>query len=150
MLVRRSSEPFRDLSVLRRQMDELFNRSWLSFFDSEEGEAISAWAPTMDVIEHDDHILLRAELPGLTRDDVELTVENNTLSIRGDKKFEYSTEEGQYRRIESRFGSFYRSFTLPTTVDQDRIEANFKNGVLEIRLPKVEQAKPKKIAVKVH
>lgn len=149
MLVRRTqTDPFRDFAGLRRQMDDVFNRS-LGAFLGDNGETMSSWAPAMDVLERDGEIVLRAELPGLTDEDVEITIENNTLSLRGEKKFEEETEqEGVYRRVERRYGSFYRSFSLPSTVDQDSIDANFRNGVLEIHLPKVEQAKPRKIAVK--
>lgn len=149
MLVRRTQrDPFGDFGTLRRQMDEVFNRTLTNFL-GEDGETMSSWAPAMDVLERDNEIVLRAELPGLGEEDVEITVENNTLSLRGEKKFEEATEEqGVYRRVERRYGSFYRSFSLPSTVDQDSIDASFHNGVLEIHLPKVEQAKPRKITVK--
>lgn len=150
MLVRRN-DPFRDMSVLRRQMDDLFNRNVLGVFsDAGNGETMADWTPAMDVLETEDTVVLRAELPGLTEQDVEITLENNVLSLRGEKKFEHEEKEGSYRRIETRYGSFYRSFSLPTTVDQGKIDAKFRNGVLEITLPKAEQAKPKKIAVKVN
>ena len=150
MLVRRT-DPFRDLTVLRKQMDDVFNRSLSGMLSNgEDSESMSSWVPAMDVLETEDKVLLRAELPGLTQDDVQLTVENNVLTLSGDKHFSHEASEGHYRRIESRYGSFYRSFTLPSTVDQDRIDANFRNGVLEIELPKAEKAKPKKIEVKVN
>ena len=150
MLVRRT-DPFRDLTVLRKQMDDLFNRSLTGVLaNGEDSESMASWVPAMDVVETEDKVLLRAELPGLTQEDVELTVENNVLTLSGNKKFEHEETEGHYRRLESRYGSFYRSFTLPSTVDQERIDANFRNGVLEIELPKAEKAKPKKIAVKVN
>lgn len=149
MLVRRTATPpLNDLNVLRRQMDDIFSRSLGNFFDNGEGETMSSWAPAMDVIERENEVILRAELPGLSEEDVEITIENNTLSLRGEKRFEEEAEDGNYRRVERRYGSFYRSFSLPSTVDQESIDANFKNGVLEIGLPKVEQAKPRKITVK--
>ena len=144
MLVRRS-DPFRELGLLSRRLDDLFGGT-----NGEAGETTANWAPTIDVIEKDDNILLRAELPGLSEEDVEITVENRHLTIQGEKKFEHEESEGNYRRLESRYGSFYRSFSLPNTVDQERIDARFAKGVLEIELPKAEQAKPKKISVKVH
>lgn len=148
MLVRR--DPFRELNSIRRVMDDVFNRSMSRFIDegTEDNGALSSWTPTMDIIERNDEIRLRAELPGLTEEDVDITVENNVLTIQGEKKFEESEEEGAYRRIESAYGTFYRRFTLPATVEQDRIDASFSNGVLTVTLPKAEQAKPKKIAVK--
>jgi HSP20 family protein len=149
MLVRRT-DPFRDLTVLRKQMDDLFNRSLTGLTNGEEGESMSNWVPAMDVLETEDKVVLRAELPGMTQEDVHLTVENNVLTLSGEKNFSHEESEGHYRRIESRYGSFYRSFTLPSTVDQEKIDANFRNGVLEIVLPKAEKAKPKKIEVKVN
>lgn len=154
MLVRRTAGPFRDLTVLRKQMDDLFNRSLTGLTNGEEGESgsstLSSWVPAMDVLETEDKVILRAELPGLTQEDVQLTVENNVLTLSGEKNFRHEESEGHYRRIESRYGSFYRSFTLPSTVDQERIDAKFAHGVLEIELPKAEKAKPKKIEVKVN
>ena len=150
MLVRRT-DPFRDMTVLRRQMDDLFNRGFAGFLgEPDNGETMASWSPAMDVLETEDSVVLRAELPGLTEQDVEITVENNVLTLRGEKKFEHDESEGNYRRIESRYGSFYRSFSLPTSVDKERIDAKFANGVLQISLPKAEKAKPKKIAVKVN
>ena len=143
MLVRRS-DPFRELGLLSRRLDKVFSDT-----NGEAGEAMANWAPTMDVIEKDESILLRAELPGMQEEDVEITVENRHLTIQGEKKFEHEESEGNYRRLESRYGSFYRTFSLPNTVDQERIDAHFTKGVLEIELPKAEQAKPKKISVKV-
>ena len=143
MLVRRS-DPFRELGLLSRRLDTVFRGE-----DGEAGEAMANWAPTMDVIEKDESILLRAELPGMQEEDVEITVENRHLTIQGEKKFAHEESEGNYRRLESRYGSFYRTFSLPSSVDQERIDAHFSKGVLEIELPKAEQAKPKKISVKV-
>lgn len=152
MLVRtRQAAPFRDLNVLRTQLDELFNHGFSNLFDgADSGETIANWTPAMDVIETKDSVVLRAELPGLSDKDVEISVEGNTLSLKGEKKSHYEDQEGSYRRAETRYGSFYRSFSLPNSVDQDKIDAQFTHGVLEITLPKVEKAKPKKIAVKAH
>jgi len=143
MLVRRAN-PFRELGLLSARLDDMFGD-----VNGDARETKANWAPTIDVIEKDDSIVLRAELPGMEEEDVEITVENRNLTIQGEKKFEHEETEGNYRRLESRYGSFYRSFSLPTTVDQDRIDARFSKGVLEIELPKAEQAKPKKISVKV-
>ena len=143
MLVRRS-DPLRDLALLSRRMDDMFRGA-----NGDAGEAMANWTPTMDVVEQDDRIVLRAELPGMSDEDVEITVENRTLTIQGEKKFEHEETEGHFHRLESRYGSFYRSFSLPISVDQERIDARFSKGVLEIELPKAEQAKPKKISVKV-
>ena len=143
MLVRRS-DPFRELGLLSRRLDVMFGGT-----NGEASPTMANWAPTIDVIEKDDSILLRAELPGMSEEDIEITVENRHLTIQGEKKFEHEEGEGNYRRLESRYGSFYRTFSLPNTVDQERIDARFAKGVLEIELPKSEQAKPKKISVTV-
>ncbi len=144
MLVRHNAPSVRDFNRLFSRMDNAFRG-----VDADSGDAMANWSPNMDVIEQEDRILLRAELPGMSDGDVEITVENRTLSIHGEKKFEHEESDGHFRRLESRYGSFYRSFSLPNSVDQDRIDARFAKGVLEIDLPKAEQAKPKKISVKV-
>ena len=144
MLVRRSN-PFSELGLLSNRLDDMFGDA-----NGEPREARANWAPTIDVIEKDDRIMLRAELPGMNEEDVEITVENRYLTIQGEKKFEHEESEGNYRRLESRYGSFYRTFSLPSSVDQEQIDAHFSKGVLQIELPKAEQAKPKKISVKVH
>ncbi len=150
MLLRRT-EPFRDLTFLHRQLDDLFSRGWTATrTNGEASGSMASWTPAMDVLEKGDSILLRAELPGLTQEDVEITVEKNTLTLKGEKKFEDTEDNDNYKRVESQYGSFYRSFSLPATVDQDAIDANFAKGVLEMTLPKAERAKPKKIAVSVN
>ncbi len=144
MLVRRNNDPFRNLDRFVLRVDDMFRG-----VQGKTGEAMANWTPTMDVIEKDDRIVLRTELPGMSEEDVEITVENRNLTIQGEKKFEHEESEGHFRRLESRYGSFSRSFNLPETVDQERIDARFAKGVLEIELPKAEQAKPKKISVTV-
>lgn len=145
--LRRNYEPFPELFRLRNQMDRMFDDTVSRFFESGDSERAS-WTPAVDVVEEDDRILVRAELPGLTQDDIELTVENNQLTLKGEKRFEETSENGQYRRIESRYGHFIRQFPLPSTVDQERIDATFKDGILRLTLPKAEVAKPKRIEVK--
>ncbi|MFQ5745225.1 MAG: Hsp20/alpha crystallin family protein [Acidobacteriota bacterium] len=141
-------DPFRDLRFLHRRMDRLFNEALSGYPDSAEGEPITAsWVPAVDIYEGDAAITLRAELPGLSEDDVEVTLEDGRLTVKGEKKLEQEEKEGEYRRIESRYGAFYRSFPLPNTVDKEQIKARFDNGVLEVSLPKAEAAKPKRIAV---
>ena len=154
MLVRRY-DPFHDLTGfanLAGQLDRVLGGA-LAGRDQSEGsdnQSASTWAPPMDVVKNDTEIRIRAELPGLSEEEVEITVENNRLSLKGEKKLENEENAGHYRRLESRYGSFHRTFGLPNLVDQDAIDANFRNGVLEIVLPKVEAAQPKKIAVKVN
>ena len=108
------------------------------------------WVPPVDIYETENHdLVVRAELPGLNREDIEVTVENSTLVLKGDKKLDTEVKEENYRRIERTYGTFHRSFTLPNTVDPSRISAEFKNGVLTVKLPFREEAKPRSISVDV-
>ncbi len=149
MLVRRTNT-FPHLTLLQRRFGTMTAGNWGGLFESPAPAATGRWAPAMDVIEQEDQILLRAELPGLTEEDVEITLEDNKLTLKGEKTFQHDASDGHYRRIESGYGSFRRVFTLPTAVDQEHIDAQFRNGVLVISLPKAEQAKPKKIEVTVN
>jgi HSP20 family protein len=109
-----------------------------------------AWMPPVDIFETDKHeLVLKAELPDVNREDIALRVENNTLTISGEKKMSNEVREEQYHRVERAYGSFSRSFTLPPTVDANSISADFKNGVLSVKLPYREEAKPRQIQVKV-
>ncbi len=140
-----SAWPSEMLSI-QREMNRLFD----SFFRNDEPAAgLSMWTPAVDIIERDTEYEVRMELPGVRKNDVRITIENNVLTIRGDKKQESDQEEKGYRRIERSFGSFQRSFSLPTTVRSEKIEAAVAEGVLTVRLPKAEEARPKEIEVKV-
>ena len=109
-----------------------------------------AWVPAVDIYETDSHeVVIKAELPDVKKEDIGVTVENNVLTLTGERKQEQSTKREQFERIERRFGSFSRSFTLPTSVDAGQIAASYKDGVLTIRLPRREEAKPKQISVNV-
>ena len=142
-------EPFRELRTFQRRMDRLFNDPIARHAGEGDEPLETSWVPAVDVHESDKAITLRAELPGLTKDDVDLTVDNGRLTVRGEKKLEKEETEGDYRRIESRYGAFYRSFPLPDAIDAEKIEANLDNGVLNVTLPKAEEAKPKRIEVSV-
>jgi HSP20 family protein len=107
-----------------------------------EGEALNGWAPAVDVYEDAEGILLRAEVPGMTAADIELRIENNVLSIKGERKLERADRKDNYRRIERNYGVFTRSFTLPTNVDTEKVRADAKHGVLSIFLPRREESKP--------
>jgi len=138
-----------DISQIQREMNRLFD----SLFRGgvvDDGSYGTFWSPFVDIIEHDDAYVVEAELPGLTKDDVKISIEGNILTIRGEKKREQTKEGRNYHRSERAFGSFMRSFTLPSSVRADKIEATYRNGILTINLPKVEEAKPKTIEVKVH
>ena len=139
--------PTRDLMQMREEMDRVFNQ-FLRRGDGEEatwGQGV--WAPPVDIYETDDAFLLKADLPGFTKDDVTIEMQQNRLIIRGERKRETEAKEDQYHRLERAYGRFERAFWLPTTVDAEKIQATFKDGVLELRLPKSEAAKPKRIAI---
>jgi HSP20 family protein len=143
-------EPFRDLAALHDRFDCLFRegfeglRPW-----SREALEGTAWSPAVDIIESENDIVLRADLPGIDPKDVDIQVENGTLTLKGERKFESDVKEDDYRRVERVYGSFLRSFSLPPTVDTEKVAAEYLNGVLELTLPKRPEAKPKQIKVAV-
>ncbi len=144
-------DPFRDIRFLQGRFDRLLNDAFARSADTGDDEPLRAsWLPSVDVHENETQITLRAELPGLAEEDVELTVDKGRLTIQGEKRLEKEDTDGNYRRIESSYGSFYRSFPLPDSIDQDKIEARFDNGVLNVLLPKTEEAQPKRIEVKIN
>ena len=144
-------DPFRDMRVLHRCMAHPQKNRSVDGSESSENEAVTpSWIPSVDVFEAENEIVLRAELPGLSEEDVEITLENGRLTVKGEKKLEKEDVEGEYRRLESRHGSFFRSFAVPNTIDRERIEATFEKGVLQVSLPKAEAAKPQRIEVKVN
>lgn len=142
-------EPARELQSIQQEMNRLFG----TFFDSPPGEsnggAIRRWIPAMDLVEEDDHFVLRADLPGLSEEDVNVELEDNVLSISGERKSEHEDRKEGYYRIERASGSFSRSLTLPEGIDPERIQARFEKGVLEVRVPKPEQRKPRRVAINV-
>jgi HSP20 family protein len=139
-------DPFRDLSVLQNRVNRLFTDTRALV---PEDDAFQSWAPAVDIFERGDDLILSAELPGVRREELDLKVEGNVLTLRGERLRDKTIQEDQYHRVERTYGTFSRSFTLPSTVDPARIEARFKDGILEVVLPKAEDAKPKKIEVKV-
>jgi HSP20 family protein len=139
-------DPFRDLGLLQDRMNRMFDdagRGWRA----DEPAATTTWSPSVDIFETEGEIVVKAELPGLDRKDISLHLENNVLTLRGDRKFEKETKEENYHRIERSYGNFSRSFSIPATVDEEKIRADYKDGVLHIVLPKKEQAKPKQIKI---
>lgn len=142
---------FRDLSSLHDRVDRLFEDSLRGLRGSQREEALegTAWAPAVDILEKDNEVVLRADLPGLDPKDVEIQVQNGTLTLRGEQKFESDVKEDIFRRVERVYGAFVRSFSLPQTVEAEKVEAEYKNGVLEVKLPKRPEAKPKQIKVAV-
>lgn len=140
-------DPFRELRSLNEEMNRLFSLSMPRNFE-DEGFARGSWNPGVDIYENKDQIVLEAELPGMKREDFELTIENNVITLRGERKFEKKEETDNYHRVERAYGAFSRSFTLPQTVSGENATADFKNGVLRVTLPKREEVKARRIEVK--
>lgn len=140
-------DPFRELRSLNDEMNRLFSISIPRSFE-DEGFARGAWNPSVDIYENKDQLILEAELPGMKREDFELTIENNVITLRGERKFEKKEETDNYHRVERAYGSFSRSFTLPQTVQTDNATADFKNGVLRVTLHKREEVKARRIEIK--
>jgi HSP20 family protein len=144
-------DPLRDIDSLQGEMNRLFS----TFFDTPTGRggngsgAARRWIPAMDLIEAGEHFVLKADLPGMTEDDVKIELENNVLTISGERKAELEEKHEGYYRLERTSGAFSRSLTLPEGVDAGAVTAAFDNGVLEVRIPKPEQAKPKRVQIAV-
>lgn len=138
-------DPFRELTALQTEVNRLFSRAG----GSGEVAERQSWMPQIDVFEIDDAIKLKAELAGLDPDDISIEVQDNVLTLSGERRFEEEVKEDKYYRIERRYGTFSRSLSLPQAIDENRIEAKYDNGVLEVTVPKAEVAKPKKIQVSV-
>ena len=139
-------DPFRELRSLQDEMTRLFTGNMSSGFGREE-MTHGAWSPSVDIFEDKDKLILEAELPGMKREDFEISVENNILTLHGERKFENQTEGDNYHRVERSYGSFTRSFTLPQHVTSDGATADFENGVLRVSLPKREETKARKIEI---
>ena len=139
-------DPFREFSTLQDRMNRLFRDS---YGDREEALTTSSFAPPVDVYEDDHNLTLKIEVPGIDEKDIDVRVENNVLTVHGERKFEKEEKEENFRRVERQYGSFTRSFTLPNTVDTDRVQANYEKGILKIQLAKKAEAKPKQIKVNV-
>jgi len=140
-------DPFREFSTLQDRMNRLFGDVYLR---DEELTSRGNWVPPVDIYETEAHdLVIKVELPDVNREDVQVTVENNTITIKGNKNFPGDVKEEQFRRVERRYGSFVRSFTLPNTVDASKVSAEYKNGVLTGKLPYREEAKPRTINVEV-
>jgi HSP20 family protein len=140
-------EPFREFTTLQDRMSRLFRDS---FADGRE-EALSTgnFAPPVDVYEDEHNVTLKIEVPGIDEKDIDVRIENNILTVHGERKFEKEEKEENYRRVERQYGSFTRSFTLPNSVDPEQVQANYEKGVLKIKLAKRAEAKPKQIKVSV-
>jgi HSP20 family protein len=139
-------DPFRDLRTLQDEVNRLFSTNLTRAF-GDEGIARGAWNPSVDIYENKDQIVLEAELPGMNREDFDLTVENNVITLRGERRFEKKDDGDNYHRVERSYGSFTRSFTLPQTVSAEGAQAEYRNGVLRVTLPKREEVKARRIEI---
>lgn len=139
-------DPFRDLRTLQEEVNRLFSTNLTRGF-GEESIGRGAWNPSVDIFENKDHIVLEAELPGMKRDDFELSVENNVITLRGERQFEKKEDSDNYHRVERSYGSFTRSFTLPQTVSAEGATAEYHQGVLRVTLPKREETKTRRIQI---
>ncbi len=133
-------DPFREMTQVQSQLNRLVDQVW--------GGRQESWLPAVDVFDKNDAVVLKAELPGMDPDDIQIEVDDNVLTIKGERKFEEEVEEERYYRVERRFGSFQRSLALPQGVQADKIQANYEDGILTITVPKAEEQKPKRIEVK--
>jgi HSP20 family protein len=139
-------DPFRDLVTLRERMNRLFEDA-VTGRGEQKDLVTSSWAPAVDIYEDENQLVLTAEVPGIDEKDIEIKLEDNTLSIHGERKMEKETKEENYHRIERAYGSFYRSFTLPNYIDQEKIHAEHENGVLKITMSKKAELKPRKVKI---
>jgi len=140
-------DPFREFSTLQDRMNRLFRDNFGE--GREEALTTSGFAPAVDVYEDEHNVTLKIEVPGIDEKDIDVRIENNVLTVHGERKFEKEEKEENYRRIERQYGSFTRSFTLPNTVDSEKVNASYEKGVLKITLAKKAEAKPKQIKVNV-
>jgi HSP20 family protein len=139
-------EPLREINSLQSEMNRLFN----TVFDTPSngpGNVLRRWMPAMDLVESGEHFVLRADLPGMSEEDVSIEFEDGTLTVSGERKAEHADGKEGFHRVERSFGAFSRSLTLPQGIDPEAVTASFDRGVLEIRIPKPEQRKPRKIAI---
>jgi len=133
-------DPFREMTQVQNQFNRLVDQMW--------GGRQESWLPAVDVFDNKDAVVLKAELPGMNPDDIQIEVEDNVLTLKGERKFEETLDEERYYRDERRYGSFQRSLALPQGVKADEIQANYDDGILTVTVPKAEEEKPKKIEVK--
>lgn len=139
-------DPFRDLITLREKMNRLFEEAASS--RGEEKDLISSsWTPSVDIYETEHEVVLTAEVPGIDDKDIEIKIEDNTLTLKGERNLEKEIQEENYHRIERAYGSFYRSFSIPNYIDAEKIKAEHENGVLKVVMPKKTELKPRKIKV---
>ena len=139
-------DPFHNLSTLQDQMNRLFETNFPRRSDQ---SALTTWAPAVDIYESENELVLKADIPDVNEKDLDVRIENNMLTIQGERKFEQKVKEDNYLRVERTYGAFSRSFSLPNTVNTEAIKADYQNGVLTVELPKRAESKPKQVKVNV-
>ena len=143
-------DPFKDLTTIQERINRFFDESLTrSRFFGEESLSSGFWSPAVDIYETESDIVLKAELPEINQKDILINIENNVLTLKGERKLEKEAKEDNYHRMERSYGSFTRSFTLPNAVEQEKIKAQYKDGVLKITMPKKAEKKGKKIDIEV-
>ena len=142
-------EPFRDLVSTQDRFNQLFNDTFARAFGDQHEVSPRSWVPPVDIYETGDSLVLKAELPGINPDDVEIRFEDSTLYLKGERKFEEEINEDNLHRVERTYGTFTRTFTLPNTIDATRVKAEYENGILTLTMPKREEAKPRTIKINV-
>ena len=139
-------DPFKDLLSIQERMNRMIDDT-LAKRREKSGVSLAAWSPAVDIVEHDDEIILTVELPGVSKEDIQLEVKENMLTISGERKFEKEYKEEDYHRIERSYGKFHRSFTLPSEIKPDEVKASYKDGLLCVTLPKAIETECKKIEI---
>ncbi|WP_447980549.1 Hsp20/alpha crystallin family protein [Candidatus Nitrospira bockiana] len=142
-------DPVRELEEMSERLNRLFGRSLGGRQNGKEMLTVADWSPDVDITETDAEYVIHAELPGLKKDDVKITLQDGVLTLQGERKYEKEEKGRRYHRVERSYGRFMRSFTMPDSIDESKVSAEFKDGVLQIHVPKSEKAKPKAIEVKV-
>jgi HSP20 family protein len=150
MAIIRWVDPFRELSAIHERMNQLFDETFPPARGGEAAATTAMWSPAVDIYESGDDIVVKAEVPGIGRDEIAVEVKDGVLTLKGERRFEREEKEENYHRIERSYGTFVRSFGLPASVDPDKVRAALKEGVLEVRIGKKEQAKPRKVQVTVN
>lgn len=147
MMMIKRWKPFQESQNLQDRINGIFNNRSSSYAPGQDN--LTAWDPSTDIYEDKEEYLFRVELPGIRKEDVEIEMNNQTLVIKGEKKESQETKKEHYYRIETAYGSFYRAFRLPQNADSQKIKANLKDGILEVKVPKQEEAKPKSIPIQI-
>jgi HSP20 family protein len=141
-------DPFQQLVAMRNRLNPTLNDPYTDPYTPRTEDSFGAWAPPVDIFERQDHLVIRAEIPGVEMEDMDIRIENGVLTLHGERKQETEVQEQNAYRMERIYGMFTRSFSLPTTVDAAKVTATYKDGVLEVTVPKIETAKPKKVEIK--